>query len=321
VAAFAIETRGLRKDFGSKLAVRDLTLNIPQGEVVGFLGPNGAGKTTSMKMLLGLVRPTAGQGVLLGAPLGDVAARRRIGFLPEHFRFHEWLSGRELLRLHGGLLGLRGAALAREAEDLLARVRLSEAAGRRVREYSKGMQQRLGLAQALLSSPDLVFLDEPTSGLDPLGRVLVRGIIEDLRTRGTTVFLNSHLLSEVERTCDRVLFIRAGRVIRDMPLAESDRGIETEMRLDRVTSELLQGLTSFAREVRADGTVVRLRVDSEERLPEMTRWLAAQRVGLYHLAARPLSLEAVFVELMGAEAADGSSHSPAPAGPESETWP
>jgi ABC-2 type transport system ATP-binding protein len=318
VAAFAIETRGLRKDFGSKLAVRDLTLNVPRGEVVGFLGPNGAGKTTSMKMLLGLVSPTSGQGELLGAPLGDVAARRRIGFLPEHFRFHEWLSGRELLRLHGGLLGLRGAALAAQVDELLARVRLTEAAGRRVRDYSKGMQQRLGLAQALLNAPELVFLDEPTSGLDPLGRLLVRGIIEELKANGRTVFLNSHLLSEVERTCDRVLFIRAGRVIRDMPLAESDRGIETEMRLERVTPELLQGLTRFAGEVRADGTVVRLRVDSEERLPEMTRWLAAQAVGLYHLAARPLSLEAVFVELMGAEAADEAGQPPASAGPQVE---
>jgi ABC-2 type transport system ATP-binding protein len=307
VASFAIETRRLRKDFGSRLAVRDLTLSVPQGEVVGFLGPNGAGKTTSMKMLLGLVRPTSGEGLLLGAPLGNVAARRRIGFLPEHFRFHEWLSGQELLRLHGRLLGLCGAKLARQVEDLLARVRLTDAAGRRVREYSKGMQQRLGLAQALLNSPALVFLDEPTSGLDPLGRMLVRGVIEDLKARGTTVFLNSHLLSEVERTCDRVLFIRAGCVIRDMPLNDNEEGLDTEMRLDRVTPELLRALARFGGGIKQDGTTLRLRVASEDHLPEMTRWLASQGVGLYHLAAQRRSLEAVFVELMGAQAADEAS--------------
>jgi ABC-2 type transport system ATP-binding protein len=318
VGSFAIKTRRLRKDFGSKLAVRDLTLSVPRGEVVGFLGPNGAGKTTSMKMLLGLVRPTSGQGVLLGAPLGDVATRRHIGFLPEHFRFHEWLSGRELLRLHGRLLGLRGATLAAQVEALLARVQLTDAAQRHVREYSKGMQQRLGLAQALLNSPDLVFLDEPTSGLDPLGRLLVRSIIEDLKARGTTVFLNSHLLSEVERTCDRVLFVRAGCVIHDMPLADSDAGVETEMRVDRVTSELLQALARFASDVKQEGTLLRLRVASEERLPEMTRWLASQGVGLYHLAVQRRSLEAVFVELMGTEATADAGRSSAAAGPKAE---
>jgi len=314
VANFAIETRRLRKDFGSKTAVRDLTLSVPQGEVVGFLGPNGAGKTTSMKMLLGLVRPSGGQGVLLGAALGDVAVRRRVGFLPEHFRFHEWLSGRELLEYHARLLGMRRAAAASQVDDLLARVKLTAAADRRVHEYSKGMQQRLGLAQALLNSPQLVFLDEPTSGLDPLGRMLVRGIIEELKARGATVFLNSHLLSEVERTCDRVLFIRGGCVIRDLPLTQSGRGIETEMRLERVTPELLQALTRFASDVRSDGSCVRLRVDSEARLPEMTRWLASQGVGLYSLNARPFSLETVFVELMGEDVADDSR----PASPAAE---
>jgi ABC-2 type transport system ATP-binding protein len=298
VSDLAIETRQLRKNFGRKTAVRDLTLRVPRGEVVGFLGPNGAGKTTSMKMLLGLVRPTSGHGVLMGAPLGDVAARRHIGFLPEQFRFHEWLSGRELLRLHGQLLGLRGAALSAQVDELLARVELKEAAARRVHEYSKGMQQRLGLAQALLNSPELVFLDEPTSGLDPLGRLLVRGVIEELKARGTTVFLNSHLLSEVERTCDRVLFIRAGRIIRDMPLDESDGRLSVEMRLERTTPALMAGLARLAGEVRQDGASLRLRVDSERQLPEITRWLASQGVGLYHLAAERRSLETVFVELM-----------------------
>src|SRR5512139_2352399 len=162
-----IEADSLRKDFGPKTAVRDLTLSVPRGEVFGFLGPNGAGKTTSIKMLLGLVRPTAGGGRLLGEPLGSVRARARVGYLPEHFAFHEWLTGRELLRFHGRMLGLRGAPLEARIEALLARVELSSAADRRLREYSKGMRQRAGLAQALLGRPEIVFLDEPTSGLDP----------------------------------------------------------------------------------------------------------------------------------------------------------
>jgi ABC-2 type transport system ATP-binding protein len=265
---------------------------------VGFLGPNGAGKTTSMKMLLGLVRPTSGRGTLLDAPLGDGTARRYIGFLPEHFRFHEWLTGRELLQLHGRLLGIRGTALTAQVDALLARVQLTDAASRRLHEYSKGMQQRIGLAQALLNDPQLVFLDEPTSGLDPLGRLLVRGVIEELKARGTTVFLNSHLLSEVERTCDRVLFIKAGRVIRDMPLDTSENGFEAELRLDRAPPAVVQGLAQYAERVEQDGLVLRLGLVSEERLPEITRWLASQGVGLYHLAARRRSLEAVFLDLM-----------------------
>ncbi len=144
--SMCIEADSLRKDFGPKTAVRDLTLSVAQGEVFGFLGPNGAGKTTAIKMLLGLVRPTAGAGRLRGAPLGDVRARARVGYLPEHFAFHEWLTGRELLRFHGRLLGLSGLALSARIEELLARVELAGAADRRLREYSTGMRQRAGLA-------------------------------------------------------------------------------------------------------------------------------------------------------------------------------
>ena len=295
----ALEAQALRKDFGSKTAVRDLTLSVPRGEVFGFLGPNGAGKTTSIKMLLGLVHPTAGGGRLLGAPIGRPKARARIGYLPEHFAFHEWLRGRELLRFHGRLLGLGGEALESSLEGLLRRVELGEAGERCLREYSKGMKQRIGLAQALLGEPDLVFLDEPTSGLDPLGRLLVRDVIRDLKARGTTVFLNSHLLSEVEVTCDRVAFVKQGRVVREMTLGAAERDLEVELRLDRASPTVLEGLARFARDVREEDGRIRLRVDGEERLPEVSRWLAAQGVGLYHLAARRRSLEDVFLEVVG----------------------
>ncbi len=295
----ALEVKALRKQYGRKTAVADLTLSVAQGEVFGFLGPNGAGKTTSMKMLLGLVRPTSGSGRLLGSPLGEPRARRRIGYLPEHFAFHEWLGGRELLRFHGRLLGLGGPALADHVEELLRRVELADAGERCLREYSKGMRQRIGLAQALLGSPELVFLDEPTSGLDPLGRLLVRDVIRELAARGTTVFLNSHLLSEVEVTCHRVAFVREGRVVRELSLGVAERDLEVELRVDRIPPpELVAGLAEFGREVRVDGACLRLRVEDETALPALSRWLAAQDVGLYHLAARRRSLEEIFLEVI-----------------------
>jgi ABC-2 type transport system ATP-binding protein len=295
----ALEAQALRKDFGAKAAVRDLTLSVAQGEVFGFLGPNGAGKTTSIKMLLGLVHPSGGRARLLGAPVGRPRGRARVGYLPEHFAFHEWLRGRELLRFHGRLLGRGGPALEAQIEGLLRRVELVEAGERCLREYSKGMKQRIGLAQALLGEPELVFLDEPTSGLDPLGRRLVRDVIRELKARGTTVFLNSHLLSEVEITCDRVAFVKEGRVVREMTLGETERELEVELRLERSSPAILAGLAGFGRDLRAEGDVVRLRVEGEGRLPELVRWLAAQGVGLYHLAAGRRTLEEVFMEVVG----------------------
>jgi ABC-2 type transport system ATP-binding protein len=299
VSTPALEAQALRKQYGPKLAVRDLTLSVPRGEVFGFLGPNGAGKTTSMKMLLGLVRPSSGRGRLLGSPLGDTRARSRVGYLPEHFAFHEWLRGRELLRFHGRLLGVRRATLEPRIDELLGRLELADAGGRCLREYSKGMRQRIGLAQALLGEPELVFLDEPTSGLDPLGRRLVRDVIRELKAAGTTVFLNSHLLSEVEVTCDRVAFVKDGRVVRELTLGTAERDLEVELRVDRVSPALVAGLAAFGRDVREDGLCLRLRVEDEARLPELSRWLAAQGVGLYRLASARRSLEDVFLEVIG----------------------
>jgi len=199
----AIETNHLRKTFGKNVAVSDLTLEVKCGEVFGFLGPNGAGKTTSVKMLLGLITPTAGEMRLLGIPARDHRVRRRIGFLPEHFRFHDWLTATEFLRLHAALYHMPESVVRQRVPDLLELVGLTPHADQKLRGYSKGMLQRIGLAQALLNEPELIILDEPTSGLDPVGRRLVRDIIRGLKQRGASVFLNSHLLSEVEITCDR----------------------------------------------------------------------------------------------------------------------
>ena len=209
--ADAIVARGLAKRYGRVDALHDLTLRVAPGECLGFLGPNGAGKSTAVKMLLGLVRPTGGGAELLGRPAGDRRTRARIGYLPELFRYPDWLAAREVLAFHARLLRLDAAP--RAIETVLDEVGLRERADDRVGTYSKGMQQRLGLAVALLGDPRIVFLDEPTSALDPVGRSDVRALIERLRARDTTVFLNSHLLGEVERVCDRVCVVDRGRVV------------------------------------------------------------------------------------------------------------
>lgn len=301
----AIETRGLRKEFGAKTAVADLTLTVRRGEVFGFLGPNGAGKTTSVKMLLGLASPTSGQARVLDALLGDTAVRSQIGFLPEHFRFQEWLTGREFLDLHGRLYGMSPNALRPRIEELLERVDLLDAGNRKLREYSKGMLQRVGLAQALLNSPALVFLDEPTSGLDPLGRLLVRDIINELRQQGTAVFLNSHLLSEVEITCDRVAFVKQGRVVKELALADQPAEIEIELKLGNPPPRLLVDLAQFGRNIRQLNGSIHLQTDDETRVPELNRWLVAQGVDVYKIGAARPSLETLFLEVMGEDARAG----------------
>ncbi len=294
-----LETHGLRKRFGDKLAVADLSLSVLPGEIFGFLGPNGAGKTTSLKMLLGLIAPSGGKGSVLGAPLGNREARAKVGFLPEHFRFQEWLTGRELLHFHGRLYGLRGAHLHARTEELLGKVDLLDAAHRKLREYSKGMLQRAGLAAALLNEPKLVFLDEPTSGLDPIGRLLVRDLIRELRAKGVAVFLNSHLLGEVEATCDRVVFVKQGRVVAERRLAEKDVRLEVELRGEGLEDGALGELATLGTDVRRDRGTVRLSVAHEGVLPEIARRMVARGVQLCHLSAGRQSLEQQFLEVMG----------------------
>ncbi len=298
----AIETHHLRKVFDDKVAVADLTLDVRQGEVFGFLGPNGAGKTTSVKMLLGLVAPSGGEGKLLGQPLGDVPARAQVGFLPEHFRFHDWLNAAEFLRLHGQLYGMAEARLGERVPKLLDLVGLAPHADKKLREFSKGMLQRIGLAQALLNEPKLVFLDEPTSGLDPVGRRLVRDIIRDLRGQGATVFLNSHLLSEVEITCDRVAFIKNGQVVRLAALQTLVDGQTTvELRVGNLTPSLVTGLGQWGQDVRADDGRVHFTVDDEAVLPQVARWVVEQGGELYAMTPQRLSLEDLFLQVVGTD--------------------
>src|SRR6202035_5706803 len=221
----------------------NLSLTVRRGEVFGFLGPNGAGKSTSIRMLLGLVKPSSGQAFVLGAPSDDVEIRRKIGFLPEDFRFYTWLTAFELLKFHGRLYGMTAARLRERVPALLELVGLTPHREKRLRDFSKAMLQRIGLAQALIHEPELVFLDEPTSGLDPMGRRLVRDIIGAERERGATVFLNSHILSEIEITCDQVAFIRDGEIVttRDLRAAEEEK-VRVTVRALKLTPQTVAGL-------------------------------------------------------------------------------
>lgn len=296
----AIETHSLRKVFGSHVAVRNLSLSVPRGEIFGFLGPNGAGKSTSIKMLLGLVHPTSGDSFVLGAASGDVDIRRRIGFLPEDFRFYDWLTATELVQVHGRLCGMTKEKLRRRVPEVIDLVGLTQHQDRRVKGFSKGMLQRIGLAQALVHEPDIIFLDEPTSGLDPMGRLMVRDILRAERERGATVFLNSHLLSEIEVTCDRVAFIKNGEVVmtrdlHDMPMEEV--GVVVDAR--NVSQQAIAGLTQWAEAIDLEQEKLRFRVRSRDVLPDIMRFLVASGADIFEVTPEHISLEQIFVTIMG----------------------
>lgn len=295
---FAIETHDLRKIYGDKVAVRGLTLQVKEGEAFGFLGPNGAGKTTSLKMFLGLAEPTSGSASLFGAAIGNPSLRANIGFLPEHFRFHEWLTGLEFLSIHGRLYGMQN--FNSRVEELLEMVGLTAFSNKQLRTYSKGMLQRIGLAQALLNRPRLVFLDEPTSGLDPAGRRLVRDIIQNLRQQGTTVFLNSHLLSEVEITCDRVAFIKNGEVLRVDDLKTLSAGETTvAIRAEGFTESTLLGLKQWSKEISRVADGVTLKITNESVVPAVIQYLVQNNVQIYSVQAEHVALEDIFLRVIG----------------------
>ena len=311
----AIETAGLRKVYGRNAVLHDLTLTVEPGEIFGFLGPNGAGKTTTVKILMGLVRPTAGDARIFGLPAGERESRRRVGYLPENFRFHDWLTGAGLLDFHGRLAGLSAAERRARIPEVIRRVGLAGRGDERIRNYSKGMTQRIGIAQAIFHRPDLVLLDEPTSALDPLGRREVRDLIRSLRDDGITVFLNSHLLSEVEMVCDRVAIIDRGQVVRSGRMTELLSGVsELRVLVDRLDDELLAALKGYANvvaveeigagnEQRAPGTghgaTVTLAVTDLEIAPLIAETVMRRGYQLFGLVPVHRSLEEIFMDLVG----------------------
>jgi ABC-2 type transport system ATP-binding protein len=302
-ASPAIHCVELSKRYGRTLALAGLTMTVPRGEVFGFLGPNGAGKTTAVKLLLGLVGATGGEGWVLGRPLGDVATRRRVGYLPELFRYQPWLRGGEVLRLHCELGRLPRSAWNDEIARVLALVGLGDRGGDRVRTYSKGMQQRLGLGAALLGSPELVFLDEPTSALDPVGRYDVRQVIHQLREHGTAVFLNSHLLTEVEMVCDRVAMVDGGRVIATGTLDELLGGGACRIRVSGLDVRQRQSLSSFG-QLEDDGEWIVIRGLEAERVPDLVAEVVRLGGRVYAVEPRHQTLEDRFLQLLGSEHRD-----------------
>jgi ABC-2 type transport system ATP-binding protein len=300
MSELAVETRQLRKLYGEKTAVSSLSLSVPRGSIFGFLGPNGAGKSTSIKMLLGLVKPTSGEATLLGAPAGELAVRRQIGFLPEHFRFYEWLTPVELLQLHGRLSGMSSQQLRERVPRMLELVGLAPHRDKRIHDFSKGMMQRAGLAQAIIHDPQIVFLDEPTSGLDPMGRRMVRDVIRAQRERGATVFLNSHLLSEVEATCDSVAFLKDGEVVANCDLQTWNRdevGVAAQVR--GLSPETMAQLHQRGVSARLDGEQLSLTAASRDLLPEIMRCLVAGGTEVYSFMPLRTSLEELFLRVVG----------------------
>lgn len=299
----AIFTSGLTKTYREVTALAGLTMTVPRGEIFGFLGPNGAGKTTAIKLLLGLARPTAGTAWVLGEPAGQAGARQRrhVGYLPELFRYPGWLSAYEVLRLHCELARLGRDRWKGEIERSLVTVGLAERAHDRVATFSKGMQQRLGLGVALLGSPEVVFLDEPTSALDPVGRKDVREIIRTLKSNGATVFLNSHLLSEVEQVCDRVAVVHHGTVIAAGTLASllSDSGVR--LRVDGLATADVERLGRHGA-VEASGGWLTISGVAIGSVPGIVAEVVASGGRVFAVEPRHQSLEERFMELLGGDA-------------------
>ncbi|MFQ5658399.1 MAG: ABC transporter ATP-binding protein [Candidatus Methylomirabilales bacterium] len=312
-----LKTEGLTKEFRTGFwqtrvrVLHDLNLEVRQGEIFGYLGPNGAGKTTTMNLLMGLIHPTAGRAWILGRDVSDVAVKAEVGFLPENPYFYHYLSGREFLDFYGQLFGLPSGERRRRIEELLHVVGMSHAAGLQLRKYSKGMLQRIGLAQALINDPQAVFLDEPMSGLDPVGRKEVRDLILDLKGRGKTVFFSTHIIPDVEMICDRVGIIVNGRLIRVGPLEEL---LGSEVECIEITASGLDeaawveiGRWSVRPPVRR-GDKVFFAVGTEQEATRVVELLLKMGASIHAILPHRLTLEEHFLrEVAGREQSRGAS--------------
>ncbi len=300
----AVEVEGLRKVYGQIIAVDEISLATYRGEAFGFLGPNGAGKSTVVKILTGLVTPTKGTVRVLGQPIKHVQSRKRVGYLPEFPSFHRWLQAREFLEFHGRLFGLRGTYLDKRIMEVLAMVGLSGRENQKLGTFSKGMLQRIGLAQAIIHKPELVILDELVSGLDPVGQRDMRDLLRELKSEGTSIFLNSHLLADVEAICDRVAIINQGRILKvGAPADLFDKKKVLEVRVDHVSEELLKRLFAIARDVQQQedkpGTLL-IEIARDEQSADIADIVHACGARLYTLAPRHLSLEQIFFQTIDA---------------------
>ena len=307
----ALETEKLTKDYVTgtffkkrQTALDELSLKVEEGEIFGLIGPNGAGKTTTLKLLMGLIFPTSGSAKILGKPIGDQSMKGRIGYLPEHPYFYDYLTGRELLVYYGQLFGLNRVERATCADALLAQVGMAAVGDMPLHKYSKGMTQRIGIAQALINSPDLVFFDEPMSGLDPIGRREMTLLIQGLRDQGVTVFFSSHILPDVELLCDRVAILNQGKVVKSGRLREIlDVSIHAiEVVVEDIDDAAESQLMAVATSMRRTGSRCRLECADARKFDEVLQIIHSHRIRLISVLPVKQTLEDHFVqEVVGSE--------------------
>ena len=305
---FAIEAQNLTKQYGPITALKDMTLTVNRGEIFGFLGPNGAGKSTFVKVILNLVRATAGSARIFGEPVTKPQARQTVGFLPENMRTYPFLSIEEFLQFHGELIGIAAGRLKNDISACLESVALESVRNQKIGTLSKGMLQRAGIAQAILGNPELLILDEPTSGLDPIGFTELRRLLLDMKARGTTIFLNSHLLSEVERTCDRVAILHKGKIIKSGMRGDlSDRGKHLEVTAEGFTDAMAAAINGISQKnLEADGKNLRIFLCDEKDSVAVHRIIVEGGARVQSLSWKSESLEEIFYRLVKNEDLGGN---------------
>lgn len=319
MSAVAIEINQLTKEYDNGRGCRNVTISIGTGEAFGFLGPNGAGKSTLVKMLVGLTAPTSGSASLFGEPIGSLAARQYIGYLPELYRYQEWLTGEEVVRLHSRLCGMDQSQIKPRIKELLEQVGIGKRGTDKVKHYSKGMQQRLGMACALVNDPPILFLDEPSSALDPIGRLEVRELLKRLKQEGKTLFLNSHLLEEVESVCERIALLNNGEILRHGQISQVlHTQAKWRFKVGGFTAEILPWLvetsgisieplitasSEVAVPVGQDTVWLEAKIDHEEQVGWINTLIVNQGMTLYNVEPAKERLEEWFME-----AVSGLSH-------------
>lgn len=297
-----IETENLSKIYENNKGCRNINIAVPEGEIYGFLGPNGAGKSTFIKTVVGLLFPTSGTARILGKPIGDIEAKKKIGYLPELFKYQEWMTGLDLLSFHSSLYKLDKRTASMKIEEVLEVVNLKGVEKNKIGTYSKGMQQRIGIASALLCDPELLFLDEPTSALDPIGRKEVRDIMVELKNRGKTIFLNSHLLSEVEMVCDSVAIISKGTIIKQGKMADLLAGDTIlHIHVENINNEILNKLSKIDEGITFDGKSIKMHIKEKYEIHEIASLIIAGGGKLYGLTPHRNSLENLFIKLIEGE--------------------